>query len=158
MVDVARYFLQFLADESCGKCVTCREGLIQLTAIVNKICRGEGTEEDLDLLEQLSSTVEEGSLCALGQTAPNPLRSTMRYFREEYEEHVRDKKCRGRVCKDLITYHINDKCIGCLLCKKKCPEQCISGAKDELHVIDQSKCIKCGVCYDVCKYDAVDVS
>ena len=158
MVDTARYFLHFLADESCGKCVTCRDGLVQLCAIVDRICAGQGREGDLELLEQLSETVAEGSLCALGQTAPNPLLSTLRYFREEYEEHIRDKKCRGRVCKDLITYHINDECTGCLICKKKCPEQCISGAKDELHVIDQSKCIKCGVCYDVCKYDAVDVS
>ncbi len=157
MVDVARYFLQFLADESCGKCVTCREGLVQLSAIIQKICQGEGTEADLDLLEQLSTTVAEGSLCALGQTAPNPLLSTMRYFRDEYEEHVRDKKCRGRVCKDLITFTINDKCTGCLICKRKCPQECISGEKKELHVIDQTKCIKCGVCKDVCKFDAVDV-
>jgi len=158
MVDTARYFLHFLADESCGKCVTCRDGLVQLCAIVDRICAGQGREGDIELLEQLSETVAEASLCALGQTAPNPLLSTLRYFREEYEEHIRDEKCRGRVCKDLITYDINDKCIGCLICKKKCPEQCISGAKDELHVIDQSKCIKCGVCHDVCKYDAVDVS
>jgi NADH-quinone oxidoreductase subunit F len=157
MVDVARYFLHFLADESCGKCVTCRDGLVQLCGIVDRICAGQGREEDLTLLEDLSATVAEASLCALGQTAPNPLRSTMRYFREEYEEHIRARKCRGRVCKALIQYTINDKCTGCLICKKKCPQECISGEKDLLHVIDQANCIQCGVCKDVCKYDAVDV-
>ncbi len=158
MVDVARYFLHFLADESCGKCITCREGLVQLCSIVDRICEGNGKPEDLELLDELSETVSEASLCALGQTAPNPLRSTMKYFREEYEEHINEKKCRGGVCKSLITYSINDKCTGCLICKKKCPQQCISGEKDKLHVIDQSNCIKCGVCMDVCKYDAVDVN
>ena len=108
-------------------------------------------------MEELAETVAEGSLCALGQTAPNPLLSTLRYFREEYEEHVRDKKCRGRVCKALIKFSINDKCTGCLICKRKCPQSCISGEKKKLHVIDQQNCIQCGVCLDVCTFDAVDV-
>jgi NADH:ubiquinone oxidoreductase subunit F (NADH-binding)/(2Fe-2S) ferredoxin/NAD-dependent dihydropyrimidine dehydrogenase PreA subunit len=157
MVDVARYFLHFLADESCGKCVTCRDGLVQLCDIVDRICDGKGHDDDLDLLESLSETIADASLCALGQTAPNPLRSTMRYFREEYEEHIRDGKCRGGVCKSLITFTINDECTGCLICKKKCPQNCISGEKKKLHVIDQADCIKCGVCKDVCKFDAVDI-
>ncbi len=157
MVDVARYFLHFLADESCGKCVTCREGLSQMCRIVDRICAGDGVAEDLPLLEELAETVAEASLCALGQTAPNPLRSTIRYFREEYEEHIHEKKCRGRVCKELITFTINPECTGCLICKRKCPQECISGEKKELHVIDQENCIKCGVCRDVCKFDAVDV-
>jgi NADH:ubiquinone oxidoreductase subunit F (NADH-binding)/NAD-dependent dihydropyrimidine dehydrogenase PreA subunit len=157
MVDVARYFLHFLADESCGKCVTCRDGLVQLCDIVDRICDGKGQDGDLDLLESLSETIADASLCALGQTAPNPLKSTMRYFREEYEEHIRDGKCRGGVCKSLITFTINDECTGCLICKKKCPQNCISGEKKKLHVIDQADCIKCGVCKDVCKFDAVDI-
>ena len=131
---------------------------MQLCSIVDRICEGKGKPEDLELLDELSETVSEASLCALGQTAPNPLRSTMKYFRDEYEEHIKEKKCRGGVCKSLITYSINDKCTGCLICKKKCPQQCISGEKDKLHVIDQSNCIKCGVCLDVCKFDAVDVN
>jgi Pyruvate/2-oxoacid:ferredoxin oxidoreductase delta subunit len=157
MVDVARYFLHFLADESCGKCVTCREGLKQLCAIVDRICAGEGKENDLQLLEELAETVAEGSLCALGQTAPNPLLSTIRYFRDEYQEHIEEKKCRGRVCKALITFTINDNCNGCMVCKRKCPQKCISGEKKKPHLIDQKNCIQCGVCQDVCKFDAVDV-
>ncbi|HOX45862.1 MAG TPA: NADH-ubiquinone oxidoreductase-F iron-sulfur binding region domain-containing protein [Myxococcota bacterium] len=157
MVDVARYFLHFLAEESCGKCVTCREGLVQLCVIVDRICAGQGKAGDLELLEELGNTVADASLCALGQTAPNPLRSTIRYFREEYERHIRDKRCPAKVCKALITFSINDKCTGCTICAKKCPQSCISGEKKKLHTIDQSKCIKCGVCNDVCNFDAVSV-
>ncbi|MBN2494749.1 MAG: 4Fe-4S binding protein [Deltaproteobacteria bacterium] len=158
MVDIAGYFLHFLADESCGKCVTCREGLKQLCIIIDRIREGKGREGDLTLLQDLGETIAEASLCALGQTAPNPLRSTLKYFREEYEEHIRNKKCRAGVCKALIRYSIDaEKCTGCLICARKCPQECISGEKKKPHVIDQDKCIKCGVCMDVCKYDAVCV-
>jgi NADH:ubiquinone oxidoreductase subunit F (NADH-binding) len=158
MVDVARYFIHFLAEESCGKCVTCREGLRQLEIIVERICAGEGREEDIQLLSDLSQTVAEASLCALGSTAPNPLLSTLKYFREEYEEHIKLKKCRAKVCKALITFSvIEENCTGCLLCKKKCPSQAISGEKKKVHVIDQEKCIQCGVCNDVCKFNAIRV-
>ncbi len=157
MVDVARYFLHFLAEESCGKCVTCREGLRQLCAIVDRICAGQGKAGDLELLEELGNTVADASLCALGQTAPNPLRSTIRYFRAEYERHIQEKKCPAKVCKALIRFTINEKCTGCTICAKKCPQSCISGEKKKLHVIEQAKCIKCGVCNEVCNFDAVSV-
>ncbi len=158
MVDVARYFIHFLSDESCGKCTTCREGLKQLGSILDRICKGKGKEGDLELLADLSQTVSEASLCALGQTAPNPLLSTLRYFREEYQEHIRDKKCRAKVCKALITYSIvSENCTGCMICAKKCPEQAITGKKKEVHVLDESKCIRCGICMDVCTYDAIRV-
>ncbi|RLB58396.1 MAG: NADH-quinone oxidoreductase subunit F [Deltaproteobacteria bacterium] len=158
MVDVARYFTHFLADESCGKCVSCREGLRQLGRILDRICAGEGRPGDLELLESLGRTIRSASLCALGQTATNPLDSTLRYFREEYREHVEDKKCRAGVCRALISFRIlADKCTGCMICAKKCPEQAISGEKKKPHVIDQSKCIRCGICRDVCKFDAVVV-
>jgi len=158
MVDVARYFLHFLADESCGKCVTCREGLKHLCRIVDRICAGQGREGDLELLDEISLTVEKASLCALGQTAPNPLRSTMRYFQDEYVAHIRDRKCPAKVCKALITFGINDKCTGCMVCARNCPTGAITGERKKLHVIDQQKCIKCGVCQEVCKFDAVDVA
>ncbi len=156
MVDVARYFIDFLKDESCGKCTPCREGLRQMAEIFERICQGKGREEDLPLLEELSQTMIDASLCALGGTAPNPVLSTMRYFRNEYEEHIKQKKCSAGVCKALITFSINaEKCTGCHLCAMQCPQQCISGEKKQKHIIDQSRCIKCGVCYDVCKFDAV---
>ena len=158
MVDVARYFINFLADESCGKCVTCREGLKQLGAIVDRICEGSGRPGDIELLEQLSKTIMAGSLCALGTTAPNPLLSTIKYFRDEYEQHINEKKCPAAVCKGLITYSIVDaNCTGCMICAKKCPEDAISGEKKEVHLLDESKCIRCGICLDVCKFDAVRV-
>jgi len=155
MVDVARYFIDFLKSESCGKCTPCREGNIALYEILTKICDGKGTLEDIDLLEQIARVMEAGSLCQLGATAGNPVLSTLRYFRDEYEAHVRDKRCPGGVCKELITYTITEDCTGCLLCKKACPTEAISGSKKKLHVIDQDKCIKCGICMDVCKDDAV---
>ena len=158
MVDIARYFLHFLADESCGKCVTCREGLKHLCRIVDRVCAGQGREGDLELLDEISLTVEKASLCALGQTAPNPLRSTMRYFKDEYVAHIKDHKCPAKVCKALITYTINDKCTGCMVCARNCPTGAITGERKKLHVIDQAKCIKCGVCQEVCKFDAVDVA
>jgi NADH-quinone oxidoreductase subunit F len=158
MVDIARYFLHFLADESCGKCVTCREGLRHLCRVIDRVCGGQGREGDLELLDEISLTVEKGSLCALGQTAPNPLRSTMKYFRDEYVEHIRDHKCRAKVCKALIRFDINDKCTGCTACVRPCPTQAIAGEKKKLHVIDQAKCIKCGVCHETCKFDAIDIA
>ncbi|MCD6358483.1 MAG: 4Fe-4S binding protein, partial [Dehalococcoidia bacterium] len=157
MVDVAKYFLTFLEGESCGKCVPCREGIRRMLEILTNIVEGKGKESDIDLLERLSQAVKDGSLCALGQTAPNPVLSTLRYFRDEYEAHIREKKCPAGVCKKLITYSIiDDNCVGCGLCAKKCPQEAITFvAKKEPVTLDQTKCIKCGICYDVCKFDAI---
>jgi len=156
MVDVARYFTGFLSDESCGKCLPCREGVKQLRYLLSEICEGRGKEGDLELLEELGSTIIDTSLCALGQTAPNPLFTTLRFFRNEYEAHIRDKKCPAGVCKELITYRvIEDKCTACGVCKKVCPVQAVEGAKKEIHKIITEKCIKCGACYDACKFDAI---
>jgi NADH:ubiquinone oxidoreductase subunit F (NADH-binding)/(2Fe-2S) ferredoxin len=158
MVDVARYFIDFLVDESCGKCTPCREGLFALRGILERICRGEGEEADLPFLEELCGTIGATSLCQLGATAVNPVMSTLRYFREEYEEHITDHRCRAGVCKELVTYRIiEDPCTGCLACLKPCPTQAITGEKKKLHVIDEEKCIKCGICREVCTYDAVEV-
>jgi NADH:ubiquinone oxidoreductase subunit F (NADH-binding)/Pyruvate/2-oxoacid:ferredoxin oxidoreductase delta subunit/(2Fe-2S) ferredoxin len=156
MVDVARYFLSFLKDESCGKCTSCREGIIRLYQILTDICEGKGKEGDIELLEDLSSVVQSVSLCGLGGTAPNPVLSTIRYFRDEYQAHIKDKKCPAGVCKELIQYFIlADKCTGCILCAKECPEKAISGERKKPHLIEQKRCIKCGVCFEVCNYDAV---
>jgi len=158
MVDVARYFIDFLTEESCGKCVPCREGLRQMHRILTNICEGRGKEGDIETLEELSEVAIEASLCALGQSAPNPFLSTLRYFREEYEEHIREKKCRALSCKGLIHYWIDPaKCEGCYICARKCPSHGIEGVKREIHVIDQEKCDRCGVCFDVCpdRFDAV---
>jgi len=158
MVDVARYFLDFLKEESCGKCTPCREGIRQMLAILTRITEGEGEMADLAQLETLAHVVQDASLCGLGQTAPNPVLSTLRYFRDEYVAHIEDKKCPAGVCRALIEYTIlEDACTGCGLCRRKCPQEAISGEKKKLHVIDQEKCIKCGVCFDVCKFDAVAV-
>jgi NADP-reducing hydrogenase subunit HndC len=158
MVDVARYFLDFLRDESCGKCTACREGVDVMHQIVTDICAGKGKEEHIPLLEELGEAVREASMCALGSSAPNPVLSTLRYFREEYEAHIRDHRCPGGVCKALITYRIDpQKCKACLLCNKSCPQEAISGQKKKPQTIEQSKCIKCGVCRDVCKFEAVAV-
>lgn len=157
MVDVARYFIDFLVDESCGKCTPCREGLFALLNILDGICKGEGKDGDIELLEEICATVQDASLCQLGGSAPNPVLSTIRYFREEYEEHIRDKKCRAGVCKPLISYSINENCTGCRVCLKNCPTEAISGEKNEKHVIDVDKCIKCGICSEVCKFNAVEV-
>jgi NADH-quinone oxidoreductase subunit F len=158
MVDVARYFLDFLKEESCGKCTPCREGIRQMLAILTRITEGEGEMADLAQLETLAHVVKDASLCGLGQTAPNPVLSTLRYFRDEYVAHIEDKKCPAGVCRALIEYTIlEDACTGCGLCRRKCPQEAISGEKKKPHVIDQEKCIRCGVCFDVCKFDAVVV-
>jgi NADH-quinone oxidoreductase subunit F len=158
MVDVARYFIDFLTDESCGKCVPCREGLRQMHKILTRITEGQGCEEDIGVLEQLAETAVEASLCALGKTAPNPFLSTYRYFKHEYDAHIREKRCPARSCKALINYYIDPaKCSGCLVCLKKCPDDAIDGAKKTIHIIDQDKCTNCGTCFEVCpkKFDAV---
>ena len=158
MVDLARYFLDFLRDESCGKCTACREGVDVMYQIVSDICAGKGKEEHLPLLEELGQAVKDGSMCALGGTAPNPLMSTLRYFREEYEAHIREHRCPAGVCKALITYRIDPaKCKACLVCNKNCPAEAISGEKKKPQKIDPEKCVKCGVCRDMCKFEAVTV-
>ncbi|HDP24706.1 MAG TPA: 4Fe-4S dicluster domain-containing protein, partial [Deltaproteobacteria bacterium] len=158
MVDVAKYFISFLVEESCGKCTPCRDGLPRMKKILTDITEGNGKEGDIELLEELCEILSYGALCGLGTSAPNPVLSTIKYFREEYEAHVRDKKCPAGVCKELITYRIDPvACTGCTLCAKQCPQECITGEKKKVHVIDQSRCIKCGVCRDVCKFDAVRV-
>ena len=151
MVDVARYFLNFLTGESCGKCSPCREGIRQMHKILTRICEGKGREGDIELLEELGQTTRDASLCALGGTAPNPVLNTIRYFRNEYEAHIKAKRCPAYVCKDLISYYIDpDKCQACLSCLRKCPSEAIAGGKNRIHVIDQDKCIKCGTCLEVC--------
>jgi NADH:ubiquinone oxidoreductase subunit F (NADH-binding)/(2Fe-2S) ferredoxin/Pyruvate/2-oxoacid:ferredoxin oxidoreductase delta subunit len=157
MVDVAKYFIEFLMTESCGKCTPCREGNVALHVLLDQITKGEGRLSDIDELERIAGTMADSSLCQLGATACNPVLSTLRYFREEYEAHVNEKRCPGGVCKELITYTINKECNGCMVCKKRCPSEAISGEKKQPHLIDQEKCIKCGICDDVCKFDAVDV-
>ena len=156
MVDVSKYFTDFLRDESCGKCTSCREGLDALHGILANICEGEGEEGHVELLEELSEAIQAASLCQLGQTAPNLVLTTLRYFRDEYHAHIREKRCPAGVCKGLITYRIDEsKCTGCLLCTKHCPQNAVSGEKKKPQTIDQERCIKCGVCRDVCKFDAV---
>jgi len=151
MVDVARYFIDFLTDESCGKCVPCREGLRQMHRILTRITEGRGTEADLETLDELAETAREASLCALGKTAPNPFLSTYRYFRDEYEAHIKEKRCPALSCKELVSYWIDpSKCKACLICLKECPSQVIDGAKRTIHVIDQERCNSCGVCFEVC--------
>jgi NADH-quinone oxidoreductase subunit F len=157
MVEVARYFLDFLVSESCGKCVPCREGLYQLQQYCTKVCNGEATEADIELMERLSSTIETASLCGLGKSGPNPFMSTMMYFRDEYLAHVREKKCPGGVCRELIKFVVNDECTGCLACITVCPVDAVTGEKEKKHLIDQSICDRCGSCYAVCKFDAIDI-
>ncbi len=158
MVDVAKYFMNFLKDESCGKCFTCRKGTQRMYEILDDISEGKGTLEQLNLLEELASVVKDTAMCGLGQTAPNPVLSTLRYFRDEYIEHIENRRCPAGVCKALITYSINENCTGCLACIQVCPEKAISGKKKEIHVIDTDRCIKCGACKSICKFDAVDVA
>jgi NADH:ubiquinone oxidoreductase subunit F (NADH-binding)/Pyruvate/2-oxoacid:ferredoxin oxidoreductase delta subunit len=158
MVDVAKYFLAFLQEESCGKCVPCREGVRRMREILEDICAGKGTEGDIELLEKIATGVADGSLCALGGSAPNPVLSTLRYFRDEYDAHIKDHRCPAGVCKALITYSIDpEKCTGCGLCVKVCPTQATSGEKKKAHTIDNNKCTRCGACIESCKFDAINV-
>ncbi len=156
MVDIAKFFLEFTVDESCGKCTPCRVGIKRLYEMLDKITRGQGTMEDIDKMEELCYYIKENALCGLGQTAPNPVLSTLRYFRDEYIAHVKDKTCPAHVCKHLLSFSIEaDKCKGCTACARKCPVGAISGAVKTAHTIDQTKCIKCGACIETCKFGAI---
>lgn len=158
MVDITRFFLNFTRDESCGKCTFCRIGTLRMLEVLERISGGEGREGDIEHLEELAQNVKRASLCALGGTAPNPVLTTIRYFREEYEEHIKDKKCRAKKCPALIIYEIIEKkCPGCGLCVKYCPTEAISGEKKKPYVIDQEKCIRCGLCVSACRLDAISV-
>ncbi|HAW49417.1 TPA: NADH-quinone oxidoreductase subunit F [bacterium] len=159
MVDVARYFLEFLNSESCGKCSSCREGINAMLEVVTNICQGKGREGDIEFLEELGAAVIDASLCGLGQSAPNPVLSTIRYFRDEYEAHIRKRRCPAGVCRELIQYSINPEiCTGCLLCVKICPNEAIVGEKKKPQTINLDKCIKCGACYETCKLKAVVIT
>lgn len=156
MVDLARYFLSFTQKESCGKCTPCREGTKRMLEILERITQGKGEPEDIPRLEKLAKTIKDSSLCGLGQTAPNPVLTTLRYFRDEYEAHIYDRRCPAGLCRDLLTYYIDPElCTGCRACVKACPVEAITGEKKEPHVIDEAKCISCGACFDRCKFDAV---
>lgn len=158
MVDVAKFFLNFTRAESCGKCTPCREGIQRMREILQNICKGKGTLEDLDRLETLANTIKDTALCGLGQTAPNPVLTTLRYFREEYEAHIRDKRCPAGICQDLLTYFIQPElCRGCTACVRVCPVGAISGEVRKPHVIDPEKCIKCGSCEETCRFSAIAV-
>jgi len=157
MVDIARYFLDFTQLESCGKCTFCRIGTKRMLEILTRICDGNGVPEDIPLLEELAVQIKDTSLCGLGQTAPNPVLTTLRYFRNEYEEHINDKKCRAGKCVNLCGFEITDACVGCTACARQCPVDAISGDPKGKHVINQDACVRCGVCRDVCKFDAVKV-
>jgi Pyruvate/2-oxoacid:ferredoxin oxidoreductase delta subunit len=158
MVDLARYFMNFLKDESCGKCFTCRKGTQRMYEILDDISKGDGRPEQLGLLEELARNVKDTTMCGLGQTAPNPVLSTLRYFRNEYLDHIERNRCPAGVCKALITFSINESCTGCRVCVKACPEEAITGEKKQRHAIDVARCIKCGACRNVCKFGAVDVT
>jgi NADH-quinone oxidoreductase subunit F len=155
MVDMARYFLDFTRKESCGKCNYCRLGTKRMLEILERITEGKGEEGDIELLEELAQKVKDGSMCGLGQTAPNPVLTTIRYFRNEYEDHIKNKHCTAHYCKALITFTITDKCTGCTLCSRKCPVDAITGSRKEQHVIDQEKCIRCGRCEEACNFGAI---
>ncbi|KAF0211408.1 MAG: NADH-quinone oxidoreductase subunit [Ignavibacteria bacterium] len=156
MVDLAKYFLNFTQNESCGKCTFCRLGTKRMLEILERITDGKGKESDIEILEDLSTKIKSASLCGLGQTAPNPVLTTLKYFREEYEAHIYDKKCPAHSCPSLITYSISEEyCKGCGVCIKSCPTGAITGKKKEVHLLDNGLCIKCGKCFDACNLDAV---
>lgn len=155
MVDIAKFYLEFTVDESCGKCTPCRIGNKRLLEILTRITNGQGVPEDIEKLHELATTIKDTSLCGLGQTAPNPVLSTMEYFMDEYEAHILHKTCPAGVCKNLVRYEITDKCIGCTKCARNCPVSCISGKVKEMHTIVQDKCIKCGACFNACPVDAI---
>jgi len=158
MVDVAKFFLTFTQNESCGKCTFCRIGTKRMLEILTRITEGNGKEGDIEKLIELSERIKESSLCGLGQTAPNPVLTTIKYFREEYEAHIREKRCPAKKCSALIKYKIiEDKCIGCTLCARNCPVNTIEGKAKEVHIINQDNCIKCGLCYSACKFDAIEI-
>jgi len=156
VVDVSKFYMEFCVEESCGKCSPCRIGTRQIHALLEKISRGNGTMEDLEQMKEIGFAMQKSSLCALGQSAPNPTLSTIRKFESEYIAHIKDKHCQAGKCKHLVTFTINEKCIGCGACARKCPADCITGEKKGRHTIDQSKCLKCGECFNVCKFGAVD--
>jgi NADH-quinone oxidoreductase subunit F len=159
MIDVAKFFLDFTQKESCGKCTFCRVGTKRMLEILTRITEGEGRDGDIEMLEDLSYQIKESSLCGLGQTAPNPVLTTIKYFRDEYEAHINGKKCPAKVCKPLLTYEVDpEKCTGCTVCAKNCPSDCITGERKEVHFIKQEDCIQCGMCYSKCKFDAILVS
>ena len=155
MVDIAKFYLDFIVDESCGKCTPCRIGTKKILELLNKITSGEGTNDDLNNIKELCEVIKETALCGLGESAPNPVLSTMKYFMDEYKAHIEEKRCPSGVCKQLLSYEITDKCIGCTKCARNCPEKCITGRIKEKHVIDGSKCIKCGLCLDKCPVKAI---
>ena len=156
MVDVARYFLNFTQNESCGKCTFCRIGTRRMLEILTRITEGKGVLEDIEKLEALAANIIKGSLCGLGQTAPNPVLTTLKYFKHEYLAHIEEKRCPAGVCAALLKYEVDPaKCIGCTACARKCPVGCISGEVKKPHSIDQSKCIKCGACFKTCKFGAI---
>ena len=157
MVDIARFFMDFTQDESCGKCVPCRIGTRRILEILQRICAGDGEDGDIERLERLSQFVVAGSLCGLGQGAPNPVVTTIRHFRHEYETHIYEKRCPAKVCKGLITYRIVDACTGCMVCARNCPTKAITGEKQKLHVINEALCERCGICMQVCKFSAIVV-
>jgi NADH-quinone oxidoreductase subunit F len=151
MVDIARYFTNFLADESCGKCIPCRAGIEQMVDVLERICAGKGEKGDIELMEDISDVVRDASLCALGQTAPNPVMSTIKYFRDEYVAHIERKRCPAGVCKALVSYFIDPvKCTACGICLRNCPAEAIGGGKNLVHIVDQQKCIKCNTCFEMC--------